>query len=155
MKISDILKIESIRLNYAPLDKFDLLMELLNLAKASNNIVNFDIVKKELFEREAILSTGVGKGIALPHCKTSHVKKMTAALIINSDASDYDSLDKLPVRLFFLLLSRADNVGAHLRMLSQVSRLVHNHSLTQNLLEAKEPQKVIHLIEKFDLEYKN
>jgi mannitol/fructose-specific phosphotransferase system IIA component (Ntr-type) len=155
MKISDILELKSIRINYISENKNDLLSEIMNLAKVSNNIMDFEIVKSELFEREEVMSTGIGKGIALPHCKSAHIGSMTAALIINSEAMDYDSLDKLPVRLIFLLLSRSDNVGAHLKMLSRVSRLVNNDSLKNSLLEAEDPEDAYEIIKKFDAEYKN
>lgn len=142
MKISEILNLDSIKVKQKVKTKDELLQILIDLADKSGNINNKDTAKKEIFERERIMSTGVGKGIGLPHAKTNAVETSIGAIVTIDTPIDYDSLDAMPVNIAFMLLGRETNVGAHLRLLSKISRYLNNDDFRSKLLECKTPQEI-------------
>lgn len=142
MKISEILTKKSIRINVEVKTKKDLLLQLLDLAKESGKISNPDNAAKEIFERERIMSTGVGKGIALPHAKTDAVEDSIGAIALLKKPIDYDSLDGMPVNIAFMLLGKEHNVGYHLRLLSKISRYLNNDNFREKLLNCKTEDEV-------------
>lgn len=150
MKIRDILNPSSIVLKLEIDSKPNLLEKMLELANQSGNILNMEAVRSDVLERERILSTGVGKGIALPHAKTKAIKEITAALAILEPPLDYDSLDGKPVDIVFLLLGRDNDVGNHLRLLSKVSRYLNQGSFRARLKECDTNQEIIELFSESD-----
>ena len=152
IKLSDILNKVSIKLNASIENKDELLSDLVNLAGISGNISDLEKALSDVITREDIMSTGVGKGIAIPHAKTTAISKTVAALITLNNYVDYDSLDKKPVNISFLLLSEPVNIGNHLRLLSQISKLLNNESLRDRILESKSEEEVLDIINLFEKE---
>ncbi len=152
IKLSDILNKVSIKLNASIENKDELLSDLVNLAGISGNISDLEKALSDVITREDIMSTGVGKGIAIPHAKTTAISKTVAALITLNNYVDYDSLDKKPVNIAFLLLSEPVNIGNHLRLLSQISKLLNNESLRDRILESKSEEEVLDIINLFEKE---
>lgn len=152
MKISDILSVSSISLNNVFEEKEDLLNYLIELANNSNKIIDVEQVRNAVFEREDVMSTGVGKGIAIPHAKTESINSTVAALVTLEEGIDYKSLDKKPVNIAILLLSEPVNIGNHLRMLSQISKLLNNESLRERIIDSKSNEQVIEIINRFERE---
>lgn len=152
MKISDILNVNSIKINVHADNKNELLDTMVFLAEKSGKIIDRDEAKNEVFEREKIMSTGVGKGIAIPHAKTNAITDTVGALATLSNPIDYNSLDNEPVIIVFLLLGLENNVGNHLILLSKISRLMNNDSFRGQLLECKNGDDVISLFNKYETE---
>ena len=150
MKISEMLNERAIKVNMTIDSKEDLIEQLILLAEKSEKIIDRDDVKHEVFEREKIMSTGVGKGIALPHAKTNSISDTCGALVILKEPVDFDSLDNNPVNIAFLLLGLESNVGNHLRLLSKISRLMNNDSFRGQLLELNTPAQILELFEKYE-----
>jgi len=150
MKVSEILDEKSINIGLSVDSKEELIEQLIFLTEKQGKILDRDEVKKEVFEREKIMSTGVGKGIALPHAKTNAISDVCGAIAILKEPIDYDSLDKEPVQIAFLLLGLDSNVGLHLRLLSKISRLMNSDSFRSQLLEQKTPKDIIELIKKYE-----
>lgn len=145
MKITDILSLETIEIFYPASSKSQMLDELVEIASKSGMLNDKSIALKDVLEREEIMSTGVGKGIALPHAKSKSVDGSVAALALLKNPIDFDSLDGEPVNIVFMLLGPENNVGLHLRLLSKVSRLMNNDSFRLHLLECKQKDDVIKL----------
>ena len=145
MNIIDILSKNTISFDIEAKDKNELLDEMMELVSKSSKVLDKDEAKKEILQRESIMSTGVGKGIALPHAKTNAVTDSTGALAILKNKVDYNSLDSKPVDLVFLLLGRENNVGTHLLLLSKISRLMNNEEVKQQIKNAGTPDKVIEI----------
>jgi len=145
MKISDILFKETIEIALIVNSKNQLLEDLIELIDKSGKLNNKDLALKDVLEREDIMSTGVGKGIALPHAKSKSVTDSIAALIILKNPIDFDSLDGEPVNIAFMLLGPEKNVGLHLRLLSKVSRLMNNDSFRLQLVDCKHKEDVVKL----------
>ncbi len=143
MKIVDILSINSIRLGLQAENKKYLLERMLDLAMESGRITNREEAKKEVFEREKIMSTGIGKGIALPHAKTNSVSDSVASLAVLGTPIDYDAIDGKEVSIVLLLLGRESNVGSHLRLLSRISRLLNDDDFRQSVLDCSTPEELL------------
>ena len=150
MKISEVLSVDTIKLNLHVDDKNDLIEQLILLAGKSGNITDVEEVRNEVFEREKIMTTGVGKGIALPHAKTNAISATTAALGILAEAVDYDSLDDKEVNIAFLLLGMEGQIGEHLRLLSKISRLMGNEFFRTELLSSKSPNDIMNLFKTYE-----
>lgn len=145
MKIRDILGKESIVVNLQVSNKDELLDKMLELAAKSGKVINLEAAKADVLERERVLSTGVGKGIAMPHAKTNAIKETTSSLATLKPPLDYDSLDGNPVDIVFLLLGKENDVGNHLRLLSKISRYLNQESFRSRLKECSDTDEAIEL----------
>jgi fructose-specific phosphotransferase system IIA component len=143
MKINEIINIKSIVIDLEVESKADLLAKMVEFASYSGKVNDVNAVLKAVNEREKIMSTGVGKSIALPHAKTHNVSEAVGSLAILKEPLDYDSLDGEPVRIVFLLLGQETNVGYHLRVLSKISRLMNNDSFRFQLLDCRSSKEVL------------
>ncbi len=150
MKISEILDPKCVFFSIKSKDKFEIISELVNEVCKVNNLPEKDKIYNEVIKREKIMSTGVGKGIALPHAKTSFTKNIFAGLALVDPMIDFESLDNEPVNIIFLLIGSDANVGLHLRVLSKISRLMNSDSFRNQLLECTNPQEVLDLFLKYE-----
>lgn len=150
MKISDILDEKSVLVQLEASSKSELLEKMMGLAMNSGRISDKSAAFKEVLEREKIMSTGVGKGIALPHAKTNVVDGSVGALGILKKSVDFNSLDSKPVNIVFLLLGKESNVGNHLRLLSKISRLMNNNEFRESLEKKNNAREVLQLISEFE-----
>jgi PTS system nitrogen regulatory IIA component len=92
-------------------------------------------------EREAVLSTGIGFGVAIPHARSSAVNELTLVCGVSSEPVPYDSIDGEPVRLFFLIVGPEASAGQHVKILSRIARLVRHENLRDRLCNAKTPDE--------------
>ncbi|MBX3044210.1 MAG: PTS sugar transporter subunit IIA [Candidatus Kapabacteria bacterium] len=145
MKISDILRSNSIKIAIDAETKEHLLESMVELAYDPTKVLDKTQALKDVLEREEVMSTGVGKGIALPHAKSKSVLDSVASLAILKEPIDFDSLDGESVNIAFMLLGPENNVGLHLRLLSKVSRLMNNDSFRLQLLDCKQSEDVLKL----------
>lgn len=150
MKISEIINVNSISLNLIAENKKDIIEQMMLLAWKSGKVLDIEEALKEVFEREKIMSTGVGKGIALPHAKTKAITDAIGALAILSVPIDYESLDEEPVNIVFLLLGMENNVGNHLRLLSKISRLLNNDIIREQIIQSKNAGSIMELLKSLE-----
>ena len=153
MKISNILNEDLIQVNIPGETKEDIINAIIDLAAKSDNISDIDKVREAIFEREKIMSTGVGKGFAIPHGKTDAVTDIVAAFGITEKPIDYQSLDHEPVRLIFLLIGKDSLVGAHIKLLSRISRLMNKEQLRDKLLNSKTPAEILEHLQEEETQY--
>jgi nitrogen PTS system EIIA component len=99
----------------------------------------YDEVLGAVEEREAVLSTGIGFGVAIPHARSSAVRELTLVCGVTPTPVPYDSIDGEPVRLFFLIVGPEASAGQHVKILSRIARLVRRENLRQQLCEAGTP----------------
>ncbi|WP_020402279.1 PTS sugar transporter subunit IIA [Gracilimonas tropica] len=100
-------------------------------------------VRKAVFERESIMSTGVGKGLAIPHAKTAAVDENLAAFALLKEPLDFDSIDGEPVRLVFLLVGPESNNSQHIKLLSRISRLMNSGSFREKILDCTTTEEIL------------
>ncbi len=136
MKISDIIKKEQIIAELKGKTKEEVINELVDLFKNDERVTNIDRVKSAVLEREKIMSTGVGKGFAIPHGKTDSVKEIIAAFGKTNSEIDFAALDDQPVHLVFLLVGKDNLVGPHIKLLSRISRMMNKDEFREKLTNA-------------------
>lgn len=153
MKISDILDESVVRVNLKGTSKDEIINEMIAIVNNSNKIIDIEKVREAIFEREKIMSTGVGNGFAIPHGKTDAVSDIVAAFAVTEEPIDYESLDEQPVRLIFLLVGKDSMVGPHIKLLSRISRLMNKEDFRKKLLEAKTPKEVIEIFKTEEAQY--
>jgi PTS system fructose-specific IIC component len=148
MKIVDLLSEQVVRTNLPGTTKSDVINAIIELAASQDRVLDKEKVREAIFEREKIMSTGVGAGFAIPHAKSDAVSDIVAAFAVTSQPIDYQSLDDQPVRIVFLLVGRENMVGPHIKLLSRISRLMNNEEFRQKLLEAASPKDVLEIFRK-------
>jgi len=124
--------------------------ELVDLAASSNMVKDRDSLLADVQEREELVTTGVGYGVAFPHAKTHSVKGIVIAFGRSAKGIDFDAMDHQPVRLFFLIAAPEDAIGAHLNVMARLSFLMKSADNRQMLEEATSPGDVLTLIDKVD-----
>ena len=100
-------------------------------------------VRKAVFEREKIMSTGVGKGIAIPHAKTGVVEDNLAAFALLEEPLNFDSIDNEPVKLVFLLIGPQSNNSQHIKLLSRISRLMNSASFREQIMSCESSEDIL------------
>lgn len=153
MKISDILSPDVVEVNLDAKDKQDSLNKIIALAAKSGKIIDIDKVSRTINEREKLVSTGVGKGFAIPHGKTDAINDIIAAFVITKDPIDFDSIDGEPVRFIFLLVGKETLLNTHIKLLSRISRLMNKDEFRAKLLEAETKAEVLKIFKDEEQNY--
>ena len=143
MRLSDYLRPEYVSLGLKADSKEQLLDEMVALAAKNPKVLDPEKVRAAIFEREKIMSTGVGKGFAIPHGKTDAVDDIILAFAVTAEPIDYASMDNEPVRLVLLLVSRDNLVGQRLKLLSRASKVMNNDAARNALLQAKSVSEIL------------
>ena len=146
MKLSDLLSEEVIKIPLESTRKEDVIEELVDLLVAAGKGQDKKKALEAVLERERVMSTGVGDGVAIPHGKAEGVKELAASFGRTKTGIDFQSLDDHPVRLVFMLVAPPDVTGPHLKALSRISRLMHKRDFRERLLKAKTPAEVLEAI---------
>jgi fructose-specific phosphotransferase system IIA component len=145
MKICDIIKEEYIIAELKGQNKEDIINELINIFKDDKRVNNLEKVRTAVLEREKIMSTGVGKGFAIPHGKTDAVNEIIAAFGKSNKPIDFAALDEQPVYLVFLLVGKDNLVGPHIKLLSRISRMMNKDEFRENLIKAKTAKEIYNI----------
>jgi fructose-specific phosphotransferase system IIA component len=145
MKISDILDESLVKTQLPGNSKDEIISHMIDIVATSKKVLNREKVQEAIFEREKIMSTGVGNGFAIPHGKTDAVSDIVAAFAVTAEPIDYQSLDEQPVRLVFLLVGKDSMVGPHIKLLSRISRLMNKEEFRKKLLVAASPKEVLEI----------
>jgi fructose-specific phosphotransferase system IIA component len=143
MRLSDYLKPEYVQINLQADSKEHLLDAMIALAAKNPAVTDIEKVKQAIFDREKIMSTGVGKGFAIPHGKTDAVEDIVIAFAVTASPVEYESMDHEPVRLVLLLVSRENLVGQRLKLLSRASKVMNNDDARNALLKAQSVAEVL------------
>lgn len=109
--------------------------------KVSNSEV--EKIRKAVIEREKIMSTGVGKGLAIPHGKAAGIEETLAAFAILKNPVDYEAIDDQPVGMIFLLAGPQSSNSMHIKLLSRISRLMNNSDFRKRLRECSSAKEII------------
>ena len=121
--------------------------ELVDLAATSNMIKNRDELLSDVRERENLVTTGVGYGVAFPHAKTRSAKGIVITFGRSAKGVDFEAMDHRPVNLFFLIAAPEDAIGAHLNVMARLSYLMKSEENRQKLMQASSPGDVLALID--------
>ena len=136
MLLTDLLTPERIKIPLVASEKDALLRELVELVGDGGNGADPEQILAAVREREEVLSTGIGNGVAIPHGKTSSVDRLMLAAGVARDGVDFEALDGKPVQLFFLLVGPESAAGDHVKALSRISRLLQRDTFRTRLASA-------------------
>ena len=136
MNLTDILSRETVVLPLRKVNKIDIIEHLVQILDNANKINDLNKVLKAVLDREAVMSTGVGEGVAIPHGKSDAAPNIVAALGIADKPVDFDAIDQQPVQLIWLLVGPPGKTGQHLKALSRISRLMHRSDFRNRLIAA-------------------
>ena len=137
-----ILEPSCVELSLKANDKEEALLEMVGLLTRGGRISDPAALLEALKTRERKISTGVGEGIALPHCASPELASPVLAVARKPEGLDFEALDGKPVRLLFLLVGQKDKPAAQLRLLARLARLLREAAFPQALLAAESPEAV-------------
>ncbi|MBU4305934.1 MAG: PTS sugar transporter subunit IIA [Candidatus Omnitrophica bacterium] len=150
MKIMEFLNEKAISADLKATTKEGVIRELIELLVDAQAIKDKERLVKVLLEREALGSTGIGQGVAIPHGKSESVKELVAAFGLSQKGVNFDSLDGEPVYIFFLLVASEDSAGPHLKALARISRLLKDKYFRDTLRSAKDEKTLLKVIKQED-----
>lgn len=152
MKFSDFISQGAIQATLSSNTKESVIGELVDSLQQAGEISSTDRedIVKAILKREELGSTGIGRGIAVPHTKHPSVKKLVGTVGVSSVGVDFDSLDGETVQLFFLLISPPDRPSDHLRALENISRQLRDETFCRFLKQAKTKADILQLLAEAD-----
>ncbi|WP_315287571.1 PTS sugar transporter subunit IIA [Leptotrichia massiliensis] len=149
--IADYIKVETINLNLESKNKNAVIRELYNNLKQTNLIKDEEQGLNDIFKREDMGSTGIGKRIALPHAKTKAVDELMITFGISRNGISYNSVDDENVNIFFMFLCPENKTREYLKVLARISRLIREEKFVNDLLKATSNQEILELIRKEEI----
>ncbi|PQO35752.1 PTS fructose transporter subunit IIA [Blastopirellula marina] len=152
MKFADFISVKAIKPELESKDKEAVIRELAASLVASGDIMedSAESIIKAILKREELGSTGIGRGIAVPHTKHPSVEKLVGTVGVSSEGVDFNSLDGESVHLFFLLVSPPDRPGDHLRALENISRQLRDDMFCKFLKQSKSVEDIKTLLDEAD-----
>ena len=147
MTIRDLLAAESINLNGTPAGKTEALNQCIDLMAKSGKIADVEKYRKGVFAREEEGTTGIGMGIAIPHCKSDAVIKAGLAAMVVKDGVDFESLDGTPAKIIFLIAAPNTEDNVHLQVLSKLSVMLMDEQFTNSLINAGSVDEFLNIID--------
>jgi fructose PTS system EIIBC or EIIC component len=149
--LTELLSVERIRIPLVSESKDELLQELVSISADVDDVEDREDVLRAVREREAVLSTGIGHGVAIPHGKTGAVSELRMAAGRSVAPIDFDALDGEPVSLFFLLVGPESAAGPHIKALSRISRLVRRDDVRERLIAAESAEEFLHTLQEAEV----
>lgn len=134
-------------------DKDGVIQEFARFIKASGRIDDEGEIVRVITEREALGSTGVGDGVAIPHGKMRGLERMIVAFGRSRKGVDFHAMDERPVYLFFLLLTPEDRAGEHLKVLARIARILKNPAVRESLMRVQDRTEIQNIILEEDSKY--
>ncbi|PKK92654.1 MAG: PTS fructose transporter subunit IIA [Tenericutes bacterium HGW-Tenericutes-6] len=150
MKIRDLIDLSLIKVNLEAKTKDQAIKELVNMLKDSDRVSNMKLFLEDVYEREALGSTGIGFKIAIPHTKSKYVVKPSLVFGKSQKGIEFESLDGLPAELFFMIAMPESDVNPHLKVLALLSRNLIHEEFREQLLQAKTNEEVLAILETID-----
>ncbi len=146
MNVAEVLKRERIAENLSAKTKEEALAKLTDLLFESGALSDKDAFLKDVLDREAVSTTGIGNGIAIPHGKSANVKETTVAIGRLENEVEWESVDDKPVKLIVLLaVNEEDKTGVHVKLLSGMARKLAAEQTCKRLLDAKDADEIINI----------
>jgi len=150
MELSQILTPNLILYPLEASTKEEVISKLVDLLYKEGKVTDPDSAKKAVIEREKLMSTGVGRGVAIPHGKYSYIDDVVVAVGISRKGIDFNAVDGQPVYIFILLLTPEKQPTKHLKLLSKFSRILSTVQAREEILEANSPEEIAKIFYKYD-----
>jgi mannitol/fructose-specific phosphotransferase system IIA component (Ntr-type) len=153
MRLSELLNEQSISLSLNARDKEASIKELVQLLESSHGVNTRGEILSKVLQRESMMSTGIGNGVAIPHGKTRLLDHLLAACGVSPAGVDFDTMDGEPATLFILLVSPESLRGPHVKALANVSRLLKEESVRNALRSASTPADFLRVLKEAESRY--
>ena len=152
MKFSDFVAVDAIRSHVDASTKEGVIREMVTALVDAGRIPAADLegIVKAILKREELGTTGIGRGVAVPHTKHPSVDRLVGTVAVSQEGIEFESLDGEPVHLFFLLVSPPDRPGDHLRALENISRQLRDDMFCKFLKQARTPEDIGQLLQEAD-----
>jgi fructose-specific phosphotransferase system IIA component len=147
MALIDLVTEDVVKVPLAAQSKPEVLRELLQVLVDAGKLTDQEKAYQALLERESRGSTGLEKGIAVPHAKTGAVSTLTLAIGVAPGGIDFQALDGQPSKLFFLILAAPDQSGPHIEALSEIARLSRSQAFLRAVMSAQSPKELVELFQ--------
>lgn len=134
-------------------NKKELINKMVDLLKPKVGEKQLENIRNAVFKREEIMSTGIGKQIAIPHGKCDSLNEILASFAILEDSVDFNSIDNQPVKMVFLLVGPENHSSQHIKLLSRISRLMNNNVFREKLLECEDSDELFDTFQSEEKEY--
>jgi fructose-specific phosphotransferase system IIA component len=145
-KLAEILSENQVKVSLVGSSRDEVIKELLELLDDSDNFSNKKAIFKAVLEREHIMTTGVGNGIAIPHCKHDDCKEFALALGTTSEDVEFQAVDQNPVHIIFLLIGPKNEAGMHIKILSRITRILSDSEVREKILNISDPRELYHFL---------
>ncbi|OGF17983.1 MAG: hypothetical protein A2W00_02350 [Candidatus Eisenbacteria bacterium RBG_16_71_46] len=153
MRLSEMLKTNAINLRLKSRTKRDTLVEMVELLETGHGFNSQGEILDRVMRREAMMTTGIGNGVAIPHGKARSVDRMAAACGVAPEGIDFESEDGQPTYLFVLFVSPENAATLHVRVLANISRLLKEETVRKALREAKSPEAFLTVLQSAESAY--
>ena len=152
MVLTDYLNKKTILINPSVKDRWELIESMLDAAIKNKAIKSEyrETIKKTLFEREKSMSTGIGKGVAIPHCSCPYVDDVVMIMALSKKGINFDSIDNMPVHIVILLIVPKDKISQHIKTLANIAKLMSDDTLRDALSNAKDAQDIIKILKEYE-----
>ena len=146
MYLHELLDRDSIATSLSSQTKDDVLEEMVDILDRAGKIKSKDTVLKAIIDRERIMTTGIGNGVAVPHCKTAAVDRLVAALGISREGIDFEAPDNQPAQLIFILVAEENNPGPHVRALARLAKLLSSKEVREAILGTSSAEDLLETV---------
>lgn len=148
MALSELIKKKNIIIGSPAKNRWDIISEMLDVAAKNNDLSNEDIeeIESSLIEREKTMSTGIGKGVAIPHCTSVLVNDTIIVISLSEKGIDFDSIDGEPVKIVIMLIVPKSKLTQHIKTLANIAKLMSDDKIKDKMLTLKTPDSIYKLI---------
>lgn len=152
MVLTEYLNKKTILVNPSVKDRWELIESMLDAAIKNKSLKteNRDTIKKTLFEREKSMSTGIGKGVAIPHCSCPYVDDVIMIMALSKKGINFDSIDNVPVTIAILLIVPKDRISQHIKTLANIAKLMSDENLRGLLFNARDAQDILKILKDYE-----
>ena len=149
MKLSDLFNVQNIATDLEPQAKEALLRTIVTRLDEKGFVGDLDVATRDVIEREKVMSTGIGNGVAIPHAYTDGVDSLVAGFFRVTEPVDFEALDGATVSLFFIILGPKESRRDHIKVLAKISRLLNHDDFREDLRTAPDAEAVLGIFKRF------
>jgi PTS system fructose-specific IIC component len=150
MRLTDYISREHVKIGLEGETKEEVIEELVSLLADTSDVNDADIIFEAVMNREREGSTGLEKGVAIPHAKSDAVKSLSIVVGVSRDGIDFESQDGKPSHLLFLMVAPTSESGPHVQAIAKIVKMIKLDKFRKKLIEAKKPEDVVEVISRVE-----
>ncbi len=153
MSLLDNLKKHNILIKPEAKSRWEIITDMVELAARNKDIAQEDLepITSSLIEREKSMSTGIGNGVAIPHCSTAKVSEIVTVMAVTQKGINFESIDNEPVKIIILLIVPKDKLTQHIKTLANIAKMMNDAELREKILSMKTPDAILKTLKSYAL----